>query len=146
VRVADGSKPKVSIRFNGREVSDPSELPPEMRKLLEDADGNGIPDIAEPGKRSALPGGDRLEIETVTSTVIDLDGKTYQSIDELPAEIREAARAALSQASPSKQPVAAQQPPAEWSPPRPVGLSWPKVLIVVVSAVVAMWLLLAPHH
>jgi hypothetical protein len=137
VSVADGAK--VTIRWNGREVSDPSELPPDMRKLLEDTDGNGIPDIAERGKHGGLPGGDHLEVETVTSTVFDVDGKTYRSIDELPPEIREAARAALSPESPPRkvEPVTS---------PRPVGPSWATVLIAAVAGVLATYLFFRLRH
>jgi hypothetical protein len=158
--VADGGKTKVSIRWNGREVSDPSELPPELRKLLEDADGNGIPDIAERGKLGSLAEGDRLEVETVTSTVIDLDGKKYQSIDELPPELREAARAALSRASGSPtargarplDPSSSREPKAlpgamePVAPPRPVGPSWTLVLLAVLAGAAVMYLLLRPHR
>jgi hypothetical protein len=148
--VADGIKPKVSIRWNGRDVSDPSELPPEVRKLLEDADGNGIPDIAESGKAGGLKDGDQLEVETVTSTVVDVDGKTYHGIDELPPEMREAAREALSRAMQSGQPVVAKRvhsldasPPSK---PRPVGPSWALVLFAALAGAVLMYVLLRPHH
>jgi hypothetical protein len=137
--VADGSGSKVTIRWNGREVSDPSELPPEMRKLLEDADGNGIPDIAEPGKLGGLPAGDRLEVETVTSTVIDVDGKTYRSLDELPPELLGAAREALSRALPTQQLERA-------APPRPVGPSWATVLIAGLAGAVVMYLVFRLRH
>jgi hypothetical protein len=139
VSVADGSRPKVTIRWNGREVSDPAELPPEMRKLLEDADGDGIPDIAEPGRHGGPSAGDRLEVETVTSTVFDVDGKTYRSVDELPPEIREAARAALSQASPTR-------PVERAATPRPVGPSWATVLIAGLAGALVMYLVFRLRH
>ena len=148
--MADDGNKRVSIRWNGKEISDPSELPPEMRKLLEDADGNGIPDIAERGTRGGKPGEELLEVSVVKPTVIEVGGRTYQSIDELPPEMREPVRAALAKATQGGSfPGAAQ--PAATSPfatppppraPRPVGAQWTTVLLAALAGAVGTYLLM----
>jgi len=123
-----------------------------MRKLLEDADGDGIPDIAEPGGVAAAAD-QTLEVEVVRS-VFELGVKTYDSIDALPEEMRGPARAALEKASPK---LAAAAAPAVSSKakatteagefaaparagrprtagPRPAGLSWVIVLATALGA------------
>jgi hypothetical protein len=147
----DGSK-RVSIRWNGREITDPSELPPEMRKLLEDADGNGIPDIVERGKLGVAPGDEVLEVSVVKPTVIEIGGRTYQSIDELPPQMREPVRAALAQAGKSPFPTAAKPassvsatatPLPQGAPrPRPVGPSSATLLLAAVAGALVTYLLM----
>ncbi len=81
----------IKIKVNGREYDRPEELPPELRRLYDEAlrrlgpafadrDGNGIPDIAE-GKATASsqPG--------MPSQIV-VDGQTYGSLEEMPAEAR----------------------------------------------------------
>jgi hypothetical protein len=147
--MADGVGKRVSIRWNGREISDPSELPPEMRKLLEDADGNGIPDIAERGKFGTPPGDERLEVSVVEPTVIEMNGRTYQGIDELPPEMREQVRAAFAKAGqdvflasaksaaayPSDAPLSQSAPR-----PRPVGPSWATILLAALAGALVTYL------
>ncbi len=145
----DGSK-RVSIRWNGREITDPSELPPEMRKLLEDADGNGIPDIVERGKLGGRPGDELLEVSVVKPTVIEVGGRTYQSIDELPPEMREPVRAALAKATQSgsfpgaAQPASTSTSAAAPPPraPRPVGSALTTVLLAALAGAVVTYLLM----
>jgi hypothetical protein len=147
----DGGGKRVSIRWNGREISDPSELPPEMRKLLEDADGNGIPDVAERGKFGTPPGDELLEVSVVEPTVIEMDGRTYKGIDELPPEMREQVRAAFAKAGQGVFPASAKSAPAYPSAaplsqgasrPRPVGPSWATVLLAALVGVLVTYLLM----
>jgi hypothetical protein len=149
--MADDGGKRVSIRWNGREISDPSELPPEMRKLLEDADGDGIPDIAEPGKFGTPPGDELLEVSVVTPTVIEMDGRSYKGIDELPPEMREQVRAALAKAGQGAFPAAAKPaagypsatPLSQGAPrPRPVGPSWATVLLAALAGALVTYLLM----
>jgi hypothetical protein len=89
------------IRINGREYDTPEAMPPDVRKLYEDAmrqvgpsladqDGNGIPDIFE-GKGSGRAG-------TFISNRITVNNKTYASVDELPPDVRKLYDEAMSRA------------------------------------------------
>jgi hypothetical protein len=84
--------PKIEI--NGKTYENADEVPPELRgtyqkmlEILNDADGNGIPDFLE-GKPSS-------NVTTTVSTVV-LDGKpkifadskVYSSVEELPPDAR----------------------------------------------------------
>jgi hypothetical protein len=155
----DGRIRKVTVRWKGREITDPAQLPPHLRKLMEDADGDGLPDLAAPGTLAGLPEDD-LEITTTTveSTKFEIDGKTYHSVDELPPELRQLARDAFSELLVNGQPVAAAQsvrpldptsssrPLESTAPPKPVGSSWAVVLLAVMVGAIAMYLVLRPHH
>jgi hypothetical protein len=153
--MAEDKGRRVSIKWNGREISDPAELPPEMRKLLEDADGDGIPDLLQPGKAGALAvGSERLEVKIVEPTVIELDGKKYKSVDDLPSEVRESVRAALAEAGGgAKLSVPATAgPPAPpqlrnlAAPPPSRGPSWALVLLAAIAgAAITYGLLRAPR-
>jgi hypothetical protein len=84
--------PKIEI--NGKTYENPDEVPPELRdtyqkmlEILNDADGNGIPDFLE-GKPLS-------NMTTTESTVvmdgkpkIFADGKVYSSVEELPPDAR----------------------------------------------------------
>lgn len=79
----------MKITVNGTEYDSWADVPAELRdKLarvgpaLPDTDGDGIPDLLE--GRGQLPPGST----TVTTTTITADGKTYNSIDEIPADLR----------------------------------------------------------
>lgn len=79
--VASDERKKVSIRFNGQELSDVSQLPPEIRKLVEDAES----------KLTHHPGGvsgEEVQIDRATTTSYQVGGKTYDSLDQMPPEIR----------------------------------------------------------
>lgn len=65
---------KKSFTVNGKPVADFSNLPPAAQKVLEDADGNGVPDILEGLDDSGV------------HTTITINGQTYSSWDEVPAE------------------------------------------------------------
>lgn len=144
--MVDDKGRRVSIRWNGREVSDPAELPPEVRKLLQDADGNGIPDILEGSNAGAA---ERLEVKIVEPTVIELGGRTYRSVDDLPAEMRESVRAALAQAGAGGLSVPSNAGPTSAPsfrnlavPARSGGRSWTVALLAGIAGAIIMYLLL----
>ena len=75
------------IKVNGVEYESPESMPPEVRKLYDDALrslGNNVGDT--PGGEFA-PGGPEPGLHISRSVVIN--GKTYRSVDELPPEMRE---------------------------------------------------------
>jgi hypothetical protein len=76
----------VKITVNGKDYESWDDVPAEVRKLvgntLPDTDGDGVPDLME--GHGTLPTGS----STFTSTSIVVDGKTYNSIDEIPADVR----------------------------------------------------------
>jgi hypothetical protein len=69
--------------WNGQEISDPALLPPHLRPLLEDLDGDGIPDLAQQGP--------------VQRPIIYND-KLYRNLDEVPPELRAEVEAAIAEA------------------------------------------------
>jgi hypothetical protein len=78
--VTDGGK-AFSIRWNGKEITDPAELPPDVRKLIA-YDANGVPYVTHAEKISTLG---TLEIESTTeSETIESDEESgdEQSDDE----------------------------------------------------------------
>jgi hypothetical protein len=124
------------VIWNGQKISDPALLPPHLRPLLEDLDGDGIPDLAQqgPGRRpiiyrdklyrnldevppelraeveAAMAGADlagkdgKVEATKVTirrspdsaqPSEIEVDGRAYPSIEQVPAEHREVVRQAM---------------------------------------------------
>jgi hypothetical protein len=129
--MTDESNKGPAVLYQGKMVTDPAELPPELRPLLEDADGDGIPDLGQqgPGKKPVFvdgklyrsidevppglrkdveaalsdnPGGPlttrltiRRELGSHTAPEIELDGRIYESVEEVPAEFREKVRLAL---------------------------------------------------
>jgi hypothetical protein len=81
-----------TIRINGRDYDDPESMPPEVRRLYDDAmrqagdafadrDGNGIPDVVE----SAGLGPPR----TVVEQRIVVNGRSYDRVEDVPADVRE---------------------------------------------------------
>lgn len=75
--------PKIVI--NGKAYDSPDDMPPDVRQiweslggLLADRDGDGVPDIAEHAGQV---------VHAATTFVVD--GKAYQSLDELPSEARQ---------------------------------------------------------
>ena len=75
------------IVFNGQEYASLDAMPPDVRqaydqivKQLGDADHDGVPDIIQHGIRSNF-----LDI---TRSVITINGKTYDSRDQMPASAR----------------------------------------------------------
>jgi hypothetical protein len=71
-RVADAKPAGPGMEWNGKMVTNPAELPPELRPLLENANHNGIPDLYEQG---------------VTRPII-VNGKLYRSVEDVPEPFR----------------------------------------------------------
>ncbi len=71
------------ITVNGKNYSDFNSLPDMVQKLFSDADGNGIPDVFE-GKI-----GNMLFKNLEGLRTFDVDGKTYNSFQDMPPEIRQ---------------------------------------------------------
>jgi hypothetical protein len=168
---------KVSIRFNGKEVADPAELPPDVRKLIESAEESISHAPGWPPKPGDAQGGDvRLE---ATKESYEVDGKTYDSLDEMPPELRKeimdamqtpsepgervivetktygnldemppelraSARSMLDGKRPKPRAPALTAPSAEVTStrPRPVGPSWPIILMSVLVGALLMYLFL----
>jgi hypothetical protein len=74
------------ITYNGKTYNSINDLPPEARKIFEDKDGNNVPDVFEGLLESAKEFRGSAEM---TSSAYVVDGKTYNSLDEVPAEQRE---------------------------------------------------------
>jgi len=78
------------IDIDGARYDSWDDLPPQVRQLLEgrlpDSDGDGVPDLFAalglPAGAVAPPG------SVTTSTTIDVDGRTYDSMAALPLEVR----------------------------------------------------------
>ena len=81
-----------TIRINGRDYDGPESMPPEVRRLYDDAmrqagdaladrDGNGIPDVVE----SAGLGPPR----TVVEQRIVVNGRSYDRVEDVPADVRQ---------------------------------------------------------
>ena len=79
---------RTKITVNGREYDSLEQMPPETRRLYQDAlqrlgpdrDGNGIPDRIE----AQGAGGPRAIVENQ----IVLNGESYSSVEEMPAHVR----------------------------------------------------------
>jgi hypothetical protein len=78
----------MQIMFNGKTYNSLDEMPAnerqayeQMQKIFVDADGNGIPDFLE--------GDVAKKVITAFSSVVNYDGKVYNSLDELPPETRQ---------------------------------------------------------
>ena len=77
------------ISFNGHEYNSPEEMPPEVRQLyqmmtsmLADKDQDGMPDIFASSHGDSAP-------TVFQTTQFIVDGKSYDSLDELPPEARQ---------------------------------------------------------
>ncbi len=78
----------MQIIFNGKNYNSLEEMPAnermayeQMQKIFVDANGNGIPDFLE--------GDVAKNVMTAFTSVINYDGKVYNTMDELPAEARQ---------------------------------------------------------
>ncbi|MCW2797431.1 hypothetical protein [Nocardioides sp.] len=76
----------MQIMVNGQQYDSWDAVPPEIRQQLAaklpDADKNGIPDLFEGG---GLP---MSSSSVITSTSFAVDGKTYDNVASLPAEVQ----------------------------------------------------------
>src|SRR5512145_1065693 len=83
----------LQINFNGKNYNNLDEMPPEERqayemvtKLFADENQNGVPDLLENAPANT----------TMQTTTFVVDGKTYSSADEMPADARQRYQAAIS--------------------------------------------------
>ena len=90
------------IVVNGREYSGVEEMPPDVRANYEralahlpDADRNGVPDILEGKGRGGIPPG--VDVTEIHHHSITVNGKTYDSIDDLPPDVRRVYESALAE-------------------------------------------------
>jgi hypothetical protein len=73
---------RTRIVINGVEYSDPGQVPERYRHLVEDRDGDGIPDHIEPQMEEAVDG------TTVIRTRYVVNGREYASLEEMPPHVR----------------------------------------------------------
>jgi hypothetical protein len=84
----------VNIEVNGKQYDSWDDVPEDIRKLVQgtgalpDTDHDGVPDLFE--NTAALPSGST----TIRSTTVTTGGQTYNSIDEVPPDIRAALQSA----------------------------------------------------
>lgn len=69
---------QATYNYNGRTYHRLEEMPPEVRALFADKEGDGLPDILSGKILSARS----------SQTTYNYNGRTYQSLEELPAEAR----------------------------------------------------------
>lgn len=81
------------ITYNGKTYNSINELPPEARRIFEDKDGNNTPDVFDGLLDSAKEFKGTAEMTNSTYVV---DGKTYNNLDEVPADKREMIKEKLS--------------------------------------------------
>src|SRR6478752_2514283 len=81
------------ITVNGKTYSNVDEMPPdirrqyeqEMRSILADRDGNGVPDILE----HAASTGSTASLSVQKVQHITVNGKSYERLEDVPAEFRD---------------------------------------------------------
>jgi hypothetical protein len=78
----------MQIMFNGKNYNSLEEMPANERQAYEqlqqifvDANGNGIPDFLE--------GDVARKVITAVTSAVNYDGRVYNSLDELPPEVRQ---------------------------------------------------------
>ena len=87
-----------AINFNGKSYNNPDEMPPnereaynQMMSMFVDKNGNGIPDFLE---------GDMVRnVMSAYTTQVDVNGNTYNSLDDLPPEVRQKVQGAFAKLS-----------------------------------------------
>ena len=90
---ASFSKVTTRITVDGKTYASVEEMPADVRReyeetigrLLADRDGNGVPDVFESG---TVEGADVARV-TTTSEVYEINGRRYDSLDDVPPEFRE---------------------------------------------------------
>ena len=105
------------IVFNGQEYQSLDAMPPDVRqaydefvKQLGDADHDGIPDILQQGAAGKLIGK-----MAVTHTRITINGKTYETLDEMPPDLRQLYDKAMAQAGGSQPVLMARTGDRSWT-------------------------------
>jgi hypothetical protein len=139
------------ITINGREYNSVDEMPPDVlaiyeqsMSMLADRNGNGIPDIME-GGNVKITGGENFKMISAVSRKITVNGKSYERLEDLPADLQQrlrgngiGAQTALSAPVPDNQ--TAREIPPMIAPQE--GFS-PLILIVAFLAATAVTALIA---
>jgi hypothetical protein len=144
----------MQIMFNGKTYNSLEEMPAnerqayeQMQKIFVDADGNGIPDFLE--------GDVAKKVITAFSSVVNYDGKVYNSLDELPPETRQKVQEAFAKLketgiiNPNAATHDSSNPPAfeyAFQPSKPLIPQEPAIgevskergLVIIVAVVVAL--------
>jgi hypothetical protein len=133
------------ITFNGQTYDSIENMPPEVREqyqaVLNALSGEDHAEVA-----SLLEGGAGIRIKTTVRRKIRVGGKDYDSVDQLPPELRAAYERATGQAAgglPASAPVITSSIPAPTDREgSAVGTIFRIVLFVAMGAIVLVWLLL----
>jgi len=139
------------ITVNGREYASIDEMPPDVREqyrramnLLADRDGNGVPDILERGGVNVTSDGRAVNVSSVVSSRIVVNGQEYTRWDDVPADVRAAMQRAgvkpnALQASASSSQFVSEDPPGGLT----IRVSWSTILTLLVAATVTLvaWLI-----
>jgi hypothetical protein len=110
------------ITINGREYNSVDEMPPDVlaiyeqsMSMLADRNGNGVPDILE-GGNVKITGGENFKMNSAVNRKITVNGKSYERLEDLPAEVQQKFREAGIGALPTR-----AEPPRQFpaiTPPR----------------------------
>lgn len=86
----------MEIFINGKRYTSLEEVPPQLRALVADANGNGLPDAFEGLIAQAQAGSaqDSPGVASISTSSYVVDGKSYASAADLPPEARQALEAA----------------------------------------------------
>ncbi|HEY7089159.1 MAG TPA: hypothetical protein VH518_13775 [Tepidisphaeraceae bacterium] len=121
---------KKVITINGVEYSSVQQMPPDARReydrvmaLLADKNGNGVPDLLENGAASG-----QAKV-TIASARYIVDGKEYESLDQIPAPLRSLL---ASRTGPDSLAALATQAPDGFI----VRLNWTNFIAFVAAAIV----------
>lgn len=136
---------ETKITFNGRTYDSLESMPPDVR-----AQYQAVLDALRGEDRakveSLLGGGAGIRIKTTVTRRIRVNGKEYDSVDQLPPELREVYQRAVGQASgglPTPAPAVAPPPPAPSDGEHSgTGTMWRAALFAAMAAIVILWLLL----
>jgi hypothetical protein len=128
--MAKASITRTQITVDGRTYSGLDEMPPAVRlkyegtlgRLLADRDGNGVPDVFESG---TFDGSDVAHVTTTTSEVYEINGRQYESLDDMPPEYRRI--------------VERLYPTAAGSSGLHIRLSWPTAAVLLVVLALVVW-------
>ncbi len=93
------------ITVNGQQYDSPEAMPPDVRRIYDDAMRAAGPSLAgekSDGSTQVLAGriGQRLGASVVVNKVITVNNRTYGSLDELPPDVRQLYEDAVKGAAP----------------------------------------------
>ena len=77
------------IKVNGVEYDSPDHMPPDVRKLYDEAMASVGPNTVDPAGSAEVQVKSFGPVHTVVRKSITINGKTYQSVDDLPPEMKE---------------------------------------------------------